>query len=125
MMQSVMMGSEPVQLIPPPSPDEAIFELTVQPEIISRSMWIMLPAIIDIECSMGGCDLFTRVSYKPVMSVLPMPPLIIEDIIKQLIFVMPVWWARAHDETLTVTVTRKECGTASDTISVEMLSYPF
>jgi len=96
------------------------FFVMVDPGIIPRSCWIMLPAWIDIWGVNCNFDLSTRVAYEPRMSVLQMPPLVTEiRHIRQLVFVMPSWFAWALDETLTVTVTT-EFGVASDTIEIKM-----
>ena len=80
--------------------------ISVSPDSVPRSRWIMLPAILAIE---GNGTNFAQGSSKPAYSpdraVISLPPLVLNaELIWQTVLVNPAWLAGAGNQTVTCTV---------------------
>jgi hypothetical protein len=100
--------------------------MTVSPDLMLRSRWILLPALMSIKGEGTSFAIFkSRVTFEPRNSVLPMPPLVLNaERIWQLVFVMPSWLTGIWNESETVMVTvTTESEVTSDTFEIRMLPF--
>ena len=98
-------------------------ELTVSPDTVRRSRWVVLPTMMVLQSDTANFTILqSKVTYSPANAVIKMPRLVLgPHSIWQLVLVNPPWLAGgATDDTLTVTVTT---GTeeVSGTTAIEML----
>ena len=80
--------------------------ITVSPDTVLRSRWIMLPAILAIQGSGTDFAMFsTKPAYSPQNALIALPALVLgPDLIWQTVLVNPAWLAGAGNQTVTATV---------------------
>lgn len=81
--------------------------ITISPDPLLRSRWIMLPTLVAINGEETTfSQLTSRVSYSPSTALLPMPALVMNPgFIWQMVFVNPSWLAGFPGDPQTVTAT--------------------
>ena len=69
------------------------------PDPMYRSRWIMIPVVLTVSVTGADFNSSTVITYDPPISILPMPPLVLNvESLCQLIFVMPSWYTGIWDE---------------------------
>ena len=97
-------------------------DITLSPDPMMRSRWIMLPTLVVITGEETNFSKLTsQVSYSPSTALLPMPALVLgPEIIWQLVFVNPSWLAGFPADPQTVTVT---VDNAVDDFKIQLLPF--
>ena len=80
--------------------------ISLSPDPILRSRWIILPAVITIRGSGTSFVQFSsKPAYSPAFALFVLPPLVLNsELIWQTVLVNPAWLAKAGDQVATVTV---------------------
>jgi hypothetical protein len=80
--------------------------ITVSPDTILRSRWIMLPAVLAIQGSgTNFAQGSSKPTYSPEKALIKLPPLVLNaELIWQTVLVNPAWLSQAGNQTVTCTV---------------------